>query len=159
MSKARVIVLSVVHQGLSKAEAARRYGVSWQWVHTLVTRYQQGGLEAVEPRSKRPATNRNATPDLVQDRIIELRKQLDADGLDAGPVTIASHLHREGVTASSTPTESTGATHKKSPAAGRTLNNDATHLSTMTRLITLVELRVRCFRTCLSPVPGHAYRR
>ena len=104
MSKARVIVLSVVHQGLSKAEAARRFEVSWQWVHLLVSRYEQGGLEAVEPRSRRPATNRNATPDLVRDRIVELRKQLDADGLDAGPVTIAAHLHREGVTAPSTST-------------------------------------------------------
>ncbi len=36
MSKAKVIVLSVVHQGLTKAEAARRYDVRWQWVHTLV---------------------------------------------------------------------------------------------------------------------------
>ena len=49
MSKARVIVLSVVHQGLSQAEAARRYGVSWRWVHTLVQRYREGGMAAVEP--------------------------------------------------------------------------------------------------------------
>ncbi len=89
MSKAKVIVLSVVHQGLTKAEAARRYDVSWQWVHTLVTRYEQGGLDAVEPRSRRPASNPRATAQAIQQRIIELRKQLDADGLDAGPVTIA----------------------------------------------------------------------
>jgi len=54
MSKARVIVLSVVHQGLTKAEAARKFDVSWQWVHTLVTRYETGGLDALEPRSHRP---------------------------------------------------------------------------------------------------------
>ena len=127
MSKAKVIVLSVVHQGLSKAEAARRFNVSWQWVHTLVTRYHQGGLQAVEPRSKRPTTNRNATPDAIRDRIIKLRKQLDADGLDAGPVTIAIHLQRDGLTAPSTST------------IRRILH--ATHLSTMTRLITIVETR------------------
>ena len=104
MSKPRVIVLSVVHQGLSKAEAARRYNVSWQWVHTLVTRYHAGGLEAVDPHSRRPLSNSRATPDAVRERIVELRKQLDADGLDAGPVTIASHLTTEGVTAPSTST-------------------------------------------------------
>ena len=43
MSKARAIVLSVVVHCLTKAEAARRYDVSWQWVHTLVTRYHTGG--------------------------------------------------------------------------------------------------------------------
>lgn len=104
MSKARVIVLAVVHQGLTKTEAARRYGVSWQWVHTLVTRYNAGGLDAVEPRSRRPASNSKATPTAVVDRVIELRKQLDGDGLDAGPVTIAQHLAAEGVRPPSTST-------------------------------------------------------
>jgi transposase InsO family protein len=104
MSKAKVIVLAVAHQGLTKAEAARRYGVSWQWVHTLVTRYNDGGLDALEPRSRRPASNSRATPDLVADRIVELRKQLDADGLDAGPVTIAHHLTNEGIRPPSTST-------------------------------------------------------
>jgi transposase InsO family protein len=104
MSKARVIVLSVVHQGLSKADAARRYNVSWQWVHTLVSRYQDGGLDAVEPRSRRPTSNSRATPVEIRERIVELRKQLDADGLDNGPVTIASLLPREGLTAPSTST-------------------------------------------------------
>jgi transposase InsO family protein len=104
MSKPRVIVLSVVQLGLSKADAARRYGVSWQWVHTLITRYQAGGLEALEPRSRRPMSNPRTTPDVVRDRIIELRKQLDAEGLDAGPVTIASHLSLEGLSAPSTST-------------------------------------------------------
>lgn len=104
MAKARVIVLSVVHQGLSKAEAARRYRVSWQWVHTLVTRYWEGGLEAIEPRSRRPSSNPRATPDRVRDRIVELRKSLDADGLDHGPVSIAGRLAAEGVRVPSTST-------------------------------------------------------
>lgn len=104
MSKAKVIVLAVVHQGLTKAEVARRYGVSWQWVHTVVTRYHEGGLDALEPRSRRPASNSKATPDTVRDRIIELRKRLDTDGLDAGPITIAHHLTKEGITAPSTST-------------------------------------------------------
>lgn len=104
MSKARVIVLSVVRQGMTKAEAARKFGVSWRWVHTLVTRYEAGGLDAVEPRSHRPASNPAATSDTVRAQILKLRHQLTADGLDAGPVTIAWHLDQAGLHVPSTST-------------------------------------------------------
>ena len=95
MSKARVIVLQVVQQGLSKAEVARRHGVSWRWVHTLVQRYEADGLEGLEPRSRRPASSPQATPQPVVDRILALRRELTVAGLDAGPETIATHLARE----------------------------------------------------------------
>ncbi|WP_223690717.1 IS481 family transposase [Leifsonia poae] len=104
MSKARVIVLSVVHQGLTKAEAARKFDVSWQWVHTLVTRYETGGLDALEPHSRRPHTSSTGTPEHVRTRIIALRQQLTTDGLDAGPVTIAWHLEQEHLPVPSTST-------------------------------------------------------
>ena len=97
MSKAQVVVLSVVEQGLSKAEAARRYGVSWRWVHTLVGRYQAEGMAGLEPRSRRPRTNPRAIPAPVRDRILELRTELTGAGLDAGPGTIAWHLAAEGL--------------------------------------------------------------
>ena len=104
MLKEQVIVLSVVHQGLSKADAARRYDVSWRWVHTLVTRYEQSGLEAVELHSTRPHSNSLAIPAAARERIIELRHELDAAGLDAGSVTIAWHRQAERLTAPSTST-------------------------------------------------------
>jgi transposase InsO family protein len=104
MSKARVIVLSVVQQGLTKTEAAQRYNVSWRWVHTLVTRYQAGGLDAVEPRSHRPKSNPRQTPPETAERITALRRELLRAGLDAGPLTIADHLRREGRRAPSTST-------------------------------------------------------
>ena len=97
MSMAKVIVLAVRVQGLSQAEAARRYKVSWRWVHELVTRYDEGGIDAVEPRSTRPRSNSRAVPEQVRARIIELRTDLVAQGLDAGPVTISWHLEAEGV--------------------------------------------------------------
>jgi transposase InsO family protein len=99
MSKARVIVLSVVQQGLTKAQAAKKFDVSWQWVHTLVTRYEDGGLDALEPRSRRPKTGTRSTPPRVRERILTLRTWLATQGLDAGPVTIAWHLEHEGLTA------------------------------------------------------------
>lgn len=96
MSKARVAVLKVVSQELSVSAAARTYGFSRQHLHRLLARYREGGLEAVEPRSRRPRSNPRATTDAVRDRIVELRLSLTKQGLDAGPVTIAWHLSAEG---------------------------------------------------------------
>jgi transposase len=62
MSKAKVIVLSVIEQGLLKAEVARRYGVSWRWVHTLIQRYERGGLDGLEPRACPVDARRHAAP-------------------------------------------------------------------------------------------------
>lgn len=96
MSKPRVIVLSVVQQGLSVSEAAARFGVSRQWVHVLLARFRDGGLDAVEPRSHRPHSNPRQTPPQLAERAVALRRELTARGLDAGPVTIAAQLEREG---------------------------------------------------------------
>jgi transposase InsO family protein len=104
MSKARVIVLSVVHQGLSKAETARRYDVSWRWVHTLVTRYHEGGWAAVEARSSRPHSSPQRISNEVRDAIVALRHELIAEGLDAGPESIAGHLANRGHHAPATST-------------------------------------------------------
>ncbi|MGM7775919.1 IS481 family transposase [Arthrobacter sp. KNU-44] len=101
MSKQKVIVLAVRDQGLSVADAARRYGVSRRWVHELLRREAEGGIDAVEPRSKRPLSNPRRTTDAVTGRVQALRRELDAAGLDAGPVTIAWHLGREGLHAPS----------------------------------------------------------
>jgi transposase InsO family protein len=97
MSRARVAVLQVVSQQLSVTAAAAEYGFSRRHLHRLLAAYREGGLDALEPRSRRPKTNPARTPELVRERVIELRQQLTADGLDAGPVTIAWHLDREGL--------------------------------------------------------------
>ena len=97
MSRARVAVLQVVSQQLSVTAAAAEYGFSRRHLHRLLAAYREGGVDALEPRSRRPKTNPARTPELVRERVIELRQQLTADGLDAGPVTIAWHLDREGL--------------------------------------------------------------
>ena len=61
-------------------------------------------MEALEPRSRRPKTTPIATSATIRGRVIELRAGLTADGLDAGPVTIAWHLEQEGLRAPSTST-------------------------------------------------------
>jgi transposase InsO family protein len=52
-------------------------------------------------RSKRPRTNPQATSPAIEDRIIELRKELVDIGTDAGADTIHTHLEREGLCAPS----------------------------------------------------------
>lgn len=104
MSKHRVVVLKIVAKQLTVTEAAEQYGLSRRHLHRLLARYRVSGLEAVEPRSRRPKTNSATTPELIRDRIISLRQQLTGQGLDAGPVTIAWHLERERHTPPSTST-------------------------------------------------------
>ena len=104
MSKHRVAVLKVVSAQLSVTAAALESGISRGHLHRLLRRYRDDGLEAVEPRSRRPRTSPGRTPDAVRDRIIGLRIELTARGLDAGPATIAWHLGRQGLPAPSTST-------------------------------------------------------
>ena len=104
MSKHRVAVLKVVSKQLSVTAAAAAYGMSRQHLHRLLHRYRDGGLEALEPRSRRPRTNPGRAPDAVRARIVALRTELTGRGLDAGPVTIAWHLGREGGPTPSTST-------------------------------------------------------
>lgn len=104
MSKARLIVLAVTQRQQTQAEVARRHRVSWRWVHELIRRYEQGGWDAIEPRSRRPRSNSAATAEPVRARILALRRVLTDSGLDAGPVTIAWHLEHEHPRAPSTST-------------------------------------------------------
>jgi transposase InsO family protein len=96
MSLARLVVTGVRLEGRAVAEVARDYDVSRQWVHTLLARYDIDGEAGLQPRSRRPHGNSRGTPRPVEDRIVELRKQLVDAGLDAGAHTIAWHLQREG---------------------------------------------------------------
>jgi transposase InsO family protein len=104
MSMARVVIMAVVVEGRAKSEVARDYGVSRQWVQTLVARYRVEGEAAFEPRSRRPHGNPRRTPGAVEDAIVALRKQLAEAGLDAGAETIAWHLREQAGSAPSVAT-------------------------------------------------------
>lgn len=94
MSKARLIITAVIIEGRSQASVARDYGVSKGWVSKLIARYRTEGDTAFEPRSRRPHTRPAATAATTVDLVIELRRQLTAQGLDAGADTIAWHLEQ-----------------------------------------------------------------
>jgi len=97
MSKHRVVVLKIVVGQLTVTEAAEQYGLSRRQLQRLLARYRDGGLEAVDPQSRRPKSNPRSAPAEVVERVTGLRAELIGNGLDAGPATIAWHLDREGL--------------------------------------------------------------
>lgn len=91
---ARLVVTAVRLEGRTKSEVARDYGVSRQWVHELCRRFDAGGEAGLEPGSRRPRASPGRTPEVIEDEIVELRKELSDQGLDAGAHTIWFHLRK-----------------------------------------------------------------
>ncbi len=94
MSLGRLVVTAVKELGRSKSEVAREFDVSRRWVHELVARFEAEGEAGLEPRSRRPRRSPHHTPAPLEEEIVELRKDLSDQGLDAGAHTIAFHLER-----------------------------------------------------------------
>ncbi|MDX6226626.1 MAG: hypothetical protein QOI76_16 [Frankiales bacterium] len=95
MGMAQLVVTAVLIEGRDKSAVARDYGLSRRWVQTLVARYLAEGDAGLQPRSRRPAGSPNQTPPTVETRIVEIRKDLDRHGHEAGAATIREHLLRE----------------------------------------------------------------
>jgi transposase InsO family protein len=92
MSKARLVITALFTDGQSVSQVATRYGVHRSWVYRLKARYDAEGEAAFSPRSRRPRTTANATPDSVVQLVLALRAELSSAGLDAGADTIRWHL-------------------------------------------------------------------
>src|SRR3990170_2982247 len=94
MGMPQLIGTAVLVEGRSKSEVARDYRVSRRWVITLVQRYLAAGDAGLAPRSRGPRHSPGQTPVEVEEQIVEIRKELDRDGHEAGAETIAFHLQR-----------------------------------------------------------------
>lgn len=97
MDLARYVVEAVIREGRSYREVARAHGVSKSLVAKVLARYREGGEEAIRPRSKAPHRTPHRTAAELEDRIVEVRKGLTEEGLDAGAATIHYHLSQEGI--------------------------------------------------------------
>ena len=95
MFKARYLVEAHVLEGRPVAELAAAYGVHRSWIYKLLARYREGGLEALEPRSRRPRSSPAAISTEAEEAILRLRRELQSAGHDAGAYTIAAHLASE----------------------------------------------------------------
>lgn len=87
------MITAVVVEGRRPAEVAATYGVARSWVYDLVARWRTDGDAAFGPRSRRPHTSPTAIPAATVELIVNLRRSLAAQGLDAGAETIRWHLH------------------------------------------------------------------
>jgi len=92
VSLARLVITAVNLERRSKSAVARDYGLSRRWVQKLCARYAEEGDAAFEPHSRRPHHQPRRSPASLEDEIVEMRKYLAEEGLDAGPSTIAYHL-------------------------------------------------------------------
>src|SRR5437867_12752761 len=104
MSLGRLVVAAVRVEGRPKAEVARDYGVSRQWVHGLIRRFDAAGDPGLEPRSRRPHRSPRGTPPEIEDDTAALRNALADQGRDAGAHTIAIHLSDRHCIAAAPPT-------------------------------------------------------
>ncbi|WP_271396336.1 helix-turn-helix domain-containing protein, partial [Neomicrococcus lactis] len=72
----KAIILAVKQGSMSTRAAAQQFNVSERWVKELLSRYVREGETAFQPRSKRPKTTPNRTPEPIRERIKELREHL-----------------------------------------------------------------------------------
>ena len=86
MSKRRSVILSVVLEGRTQAQTARLYWVSEGWVCKLVARWRAEGDAAFQARSRRPGSSPSKVCDETVEMVVNLRSELSAQGLDAGPL-------------------------------------------------------------------------
>jgi transposase InsO family protein len=86
-------VLSVIEDGLQVSEAAAKAGVTRQALHSWLSRYAEGGLEALADRSHRPRSCPHQMDAAVEVRLVELRGLHPGWGADR----LRYRLGREGV--------------------------------------------------------------
>jgi transposase InsO family protein len=94
VDKARYLVEAHLEEGRSVSSLSAMHGVHRSWIYKLLARYRAGGYEALAPRTRRPKTCPHKTSQRVEQAVVELRHELDAQGHDAGAHTIAHHLAR-----------------------------------------------------------------
>lgn len=99
---AKVVAVAAASAGLERGEPvnvtalAARLGVSRKTVYKWAARYRVEGLAGLEERSRRPRRSPQRMSPVVEDAVVEWRKRLSEDGLDAGPSTIRWHMARSG---------------------------------------------------------------
>jgi transposase InsO family protein len=96
------MVRAVVDDGLSKAEAARRYNTTPKTVAKWVERYRKEGVKGLRDRSSRPHCSPSQTPQATCATVESLRRQRHtgeqiAKQLVISPATVSRILRRLGL--------------------------------------------------------------
>jgi transposase InsO family protein len=96
MDVGRYLVEAHLKEGRSVASLARDHGLHRSWIYKLLKRYEEEGEAGLALRSRRPKTSPTAISVEIEDRIVEIRKELLDGGIDEGAESIWSQLEREG---------------------------------------------------------------
>ena len=84
------------------AEFCRRHGVSRAWFYRIRARaLAEGTWAAMELGSSRPRTSPSQTPPEIAELAVKIRRELAAQGLDHGPLSVAAMMERRGLRAPS----------------------------------------------------------
>jgi transposase InsO family protein len=94
MDLGRFLVETHLRTGQPIAELASKHGVHRSWLYKLLARYRREGPAGLEPRSRRPHRSPTRIAGDWDDDIVTLRKELSDLGVDAGAMTIQTHLQR-----------------------------------------------------------------
>ena len=92
MRAVAAVVAFVGGEEMNVTQVCRDNDIAPKTFYKYAARYRDEGLAGFEPRSRRPLTSPNQTPEEIEDAIVELRKQLADDGHDHGATTIQWHL-------------------------------------------------------------------
>lgn len=95
MNKNALIVASVLDRKMPIKEVCKEFEVSRSWVYELIRRYRLLGPDGFQAKSKRPWGNSRAITQDLHHEIARLRKELLAQGLDAGAQSIHYKLIQE----------------------------------------------------------------
>ncbi|MDQ4096412.1 MAG: leucine zipper domain-containing protein [Actinomycetota bacterium] len=92
MDLAGYVINAVLVEGQSVAQVTATHGLSRSWLYELLARYRLSGDEGLKPRSRRPRSSPTRVSAAMESEIVDLRKSLAEDDLDAGADTIHYHL-------------------------------------------------------------------
>jgi transposase InsO family protein len=96
MDVGRYLVEAHLKEGRSVASLARDHGLHRSWIYKLLKRYREEGEAGLVLKSRRPHTSPTQISQELEERIIEIRKELFDGGLDEGAESIRTQLHVEG---------------------------------------------------------------
>jgi transposase InsO family protein len=94
VDKGRFLIETHLRTGRPIAELAAAHGVHRSWLYKLLARYRREGDTGLQARSRRPHRSPTRIAGTWEDEVVALRKELADLGVDAGAVTIGSHLAR-----------------------------------------------------------------
>jgi len=93
----RLLIATIETDGLNVTRFCADHGISTWSFYAIRRRFKEGGVEALEPRSRAPRRVANRVAVEVEELIVEIRKERTDSGLDAGADTILWALEQRGI--------------------------------------------------------------